>query len=177
MTPEQEEKFKAWIKRIKWGDIANSCKTAWIACLEANGIGEDVKGKDDEAAAPQWVIDMMRTGKPVRCRVWDEDEKGGGESLVDGYCLCSGGGEYRYEDTMGTPWKHAEPIPAWKPKEGEAVFVVRGEDTDVSVCRFSHIDEKGIWRVVTVKGQEQGFTDSLVKPFDASKIGKPWSEV
>lgn len=70
-----------------------------------------------------------------------------------------------------------KPVPAWVPKVGEAVFVVRGTDVDVSVCRFSHVDEHGIWRVVTVKGQEQGFTDSLVKPFHPDHIGKPWGEI
>ena len=172
MIPEQEGKFKAWIKRIKWGDIANSCKTAWIACLEANGIGEDVKGKDDEAAAPQWVIDMMRTGKPVRCRVWDEDEKGGGESLVDGYCLCSGGGEYRYEDTMGTPWKHAEPIPAWKPKDGESVLFCDDDNHGRAMAGFIRngiLYARGLMCADWEKREK-------VKPFDASKIGKPWSE-
>ena len=69
------------------------------------------------------------------------------------------------------------PTSQWSPQIGEAVFIVRGDDIDVSVCRFSHIDEHGIWRVVTVKGQEQGFTASLVKPFDQSKIGLPWSQI
>jgi hypothetical protein len=67
--------------------------------------------------------------------------------------------------------------PKWTPKVGDAVFIVRGNDTDVSVVRFSHVDEHGIYRVTTAKGQIQGFMPSLVKPFDPAYIGKPWSEI
>lgn len=79
--------------------------------------------------------------------------------------------DFRFVDNI------IRPTPSWHPKEGEAVFIVRGDNTDVSVVRFSHIDQHGIWRVITVKGQEQGFTPSLVKPFDPAKIGKPWEEI
>ena len=167
MTPEQEEKFKAWIKRIKWGDIANSCKTAWIACLEANGIGEDVKGKDDEAAAPQWVIDMIRTGNPVRCKVWNGPEYTGDTTFIDGYRI---GAQYPFLGVQR--WQYAEPIPAWKPKDGESVLFCDDDNHGRAMAGFIRngiLYARGLMCADWEKREK-------VKPFDASKIGKPWSE-
>lgn len=67
------------------------------------------------------------------------------------------------------------PVPAWVPKVGDPVFAVFGESTE---CRFSVARYEGNGRVTWPNGRlsEVGEVDRC-KPFDASKIGKPWSEI
>lgn len=167
MDEKQKSKFLTWCeKRGFVHDNEEALRTmvgmGWQACLDANGIGEVPPGRDK----PDIPEGLYRIGEEVEARgsgnLWYSGKIG---VVID---------KTRYGEFDNIEVRRK---PAWTPKVDEPVFIVRGGDSDVSVCKFSHVDEHEIWRVITVKGQEQGFTASLVKPFDASKIGRPWSEI
>lgn len=175
MTKKKEEKRERMISKAFRERVASipmpayhiqEYRDGWIDCLDANGISDTT-----ESAAPAWVIDMMRTGKPVRCKVWDDDAGAGQHSAVDGYCLCTGGREYRYEDTDGTPWKHAEPIHAWKPKDGEAVLTRVFDKAEVGAFKDGHICIRDTKHRIEEVGMD------AIKPFNYSNVGRPWSEI
>lgn len=66
----------------------------------------------------------------------------------------------------------------WTPKEGDAVFT-RDIHGDVIVCRIVSID-KGMHELDWF-GKSSGLTSKcaigLIKPFNPSAIGKPWSDI
>jgi len=185
MTPEKEEKFEENKKRstldvisniIKYEAIENAGGVGWaehaakaiLEWLEANGIGFT------ESSAPAWVIYMMRTGKPVRCEVANDEEELERKCYVTGYDIKA---VDSFSDEYGTTWKYARPIPAWKPQDGEAVFFQC--DTVGHVGRvIENIVNDGFYYGLRASDGEY-LTRSIagVKPFDASKIGKPWSEI
>ena len=165
MTPEQEEKCVKFWGSSKANNISlETCRRVWRACLEANGIGEDVKGKDDGSAAPQWVIDMIRTGKPVWCRVWD-DEYEGEVRVIQGYILDA---VYSYQDEFCVQWKYAEPIPAWKPKDGEAVLTRVMDHAEAGYVKGGYL---------YVRSHRIPMEEAECKPFDESRLGWLWSEI
>jgi hypothetical protein len=174
MNKEQEAKFEAFdaMTMPQSKNPKDDRRRIWQACCNANGINTEEPMETN--AAPEWVIEMMRMGKAVRCNVGEGELPSPIEVDIIGYRIKE---KARYRSTTGTWWEHAEPIPAWQPQDGEAVFVLKGTDWDVHVARFSHVDEYNMIRVIMREGNEHGFSRSLVKPFDASKIGKPWSEI
>ena len=61
--------------------------------------------------APEWVIEMMKTGEPVKCMVWDGENKGKRQLTVSAYGV--GGGLHYFSDAekdAGEWFEHAEPI-------------------------------------------------------------------
>lgn len=177
MNKKQEDKLEYGYLFYSDKDLREGEKSVfragYEACLESNGIGEETQ-EPSEHGAPEWVIDMIRSGKPVRCKVWDDDEKTSEIAMIDCYCMCNGGGEFRYSDVMGEPWKHAEPIPAWEPKDGEAVFARHGAGYIVGRVERVIMD---VAHIHDTEGRTFTYNVHDLKPFDASKIGKPWSEL
>jgi hypothetical protein len=99
---------------------------------------------------------LYRIGEEVEVRpysTWDETQKG---KVVVLY---------------GSLWTDSHECirrkPAWMPKENEPVFVeVNGKATI------------GVWGTGYVHvGSEPGLRFSEVKPYDPTKVGKPWNEV
>jgi hypothetical protein len=80
-----------------------------------------------------------------------------------------------YIDAHGGHWSHAEPTPAWKPQDGEAVFV-HDLNGNVLVGRIIEVGKQDA-KCIGLKGVVWELPFSAFKPFDASKIGKPWSEI
>ena len=165
MNKEQEAKFDEWYEAEgQYFTFRISAEKSWSACLDSNGIGDTTV-----SAAPEWVIDMMRTGKPVRCKVWDDGMIERDHRII-GYRVV---GEKPYIDNMSASWDHAEPISAWRPKDGEVVLYNAG--TDIA----------GIGTYI--KGRVYHGNNSFdvvrsgarLKPFngDESKIGTSWSEI
>lgn len=208
MDKKQGEKFEDFYKHTGYSLGSKSYeRIVWQACLEANGIGGDGRSMDTEQSsrivdkdkesnladsngAPEWVIDIMRTGKPVRCYVqrYSKDEGSlaftRGRFKVTGYSIHKGfraAGEWWDEaipeDKADTEkFKDKRPIPAWKPQDGEAVFVRQrdhvGAPWEIAYGTFS--DGKVYF------GRHCMSAGLLcLKPFDGdySKIGKPWSEI
>ena len=167
MTKEQEEKFENWRmdNESTYPPYNRVAREAWEACTKANGIGEDMKGKDDESVAPQWVIDMIRTGKPVRCKVWDGIEEVDKKVFVTGYDVKD---IHPFCDEYGTTWHHAEPIPAWKPKDGEAVLTPVVGRSEIGYIKGGFM---------LVRGMTIPIEQAEMKPLDVDKLGDKWSEI
>jgi hypothetical protein len=169
MNKEQEYKFEKWWGPAITGEV--QAREAWEACLTANGINTEEPVNDETTAAPEWVIEMMRTGKAVRCRAWED----GGLiffRVIVGFCFDV---EYSFYDDHGSTWKHAEPIPAWHPKDGEAVFYQC--DSIAHIGKMVTKESDGNYSIRIVNGDIAIRDPMAVKPFDASKIGQPWSEI
>lgn len=76
--------------------------------------------------APDWVIEMMKTGEPVKCMVWDDEPDFKQEGTVSAFSV-SDSAELKYfvdDDHAGEWFEHAEPIkpPTVRPfRTGEEV--------------------------------------------------------
>ena len=69
------------------------------------------------------------------------------------------------------------PIPAWVPRVGDAVFAV-GANCAHGPKVAKVLKQNGKWFNVQFTDRDTGEYDiGHLKPFDASKIGKPWSEI
>ena len=69
--------------------------------------------------------------------------------------------------------------PVWTPKEGEAVFArsLNHSDNLGLVGRVTHYRGNFLWEVVYFNSSIGVWDLKDLKPFNASKIGKPWSEI
>jgi hypothetical protein len=174
VTPEQNNTRDRYLLEHYSNNWTGSWFQGWEDCLRANGI--NTEDPMETNGAPEWVIEMFRTGKPIACRVCDANGKGK-DAYIMGYTV----GAFPYRDTSGTHWEHAEPIPAWTPKEGEAVFALDGRDRiHVGKITTTHPlgwDEEYRYGVTCQDGEYSLWRFNNLKPFDASKIGKPWSEL
>ena len=67
----------------------------------------------------------------------------------------------------------------WTPKEGEAVFARSMSTADglSIVGRVTHYRGNFLWEVVYFNSNTGVWDLKDLKPFNASKIGKPWSEI
>jgi hypothetical protein len=118
--------------------------------------------------APDWVIEMMKTGEPVRCKCRADNQANYEELMVCGYDISPGA---KYRTIGGRWWPHAEPLPKWQPKDGEAVLFgcsFMGKSTYAGV----YFDG-----VVYFRDGNMAAADCTFIPFNASQAGKPWSEV
>ena len=97
MTPEQEEKFEAWW----YGYTRKTGMEVWQACLEANGIGEDVG--DDR---------RFRIGEAIEFLL--DNQEGWKRGHVG--IIRPGMAEPNFNDYRR--------IPAFVPKDGEAVLTL-----------------------------------------------------
>ena len=132
-------------------------------------------------SAPDWVIEMMKTGKPVKCIV-----NGKYEDVITGYDIVSRN-PYKsckrwLSESLGreqqdeTYYNTAKPITEWKPQIGDAVFA--NYQTRVFIGTIIHNEYPFIaWKVKEQSGRIYSYGKADIKPFDASKIGKPWSEI
>lgn len=68
-------------------------------------------------------------------------------------------------------------IPAWKPKEGEAVFLFTGHENRVHVGVFAGFEVDGRYKVITQSGECARTNARCIKPFSTDKISKPWEEI
>jgi len=168
MNKEQEAKFEKWYCNPNYRFISQDVARAlWDLAHTVESI--NTEEPMETPAAPEWVIDMMLRGKPVRCKVWDGENDDPQDVLIVGYVLSS----CIYYDDQERSWKHAEPLPYWKPKEGEAVLYCGPDERAVAGVYSAgpifecvhHSNMNGMARL------------SWMRPFDASKIGKPWSEI
>jgi hypothetical protein len=66
--------------------------------------------------------------------------------------------------------------PAWEPKDEEAVFALGKNGVTYDVVRVRNTCE-GVVYIVASSGYVHEVTPGSLKPFDASKIGLPWSEL
>ena len=66
-------------------------------------------------------------------------------------------------------------IPAWTPKEGEAVFYLAGGT--IRVGKIMAIGINGHTAVRGASGVDASVRNIDIKTFDAEKIGKPWEEI
>lgn len=171
MKKEQEAKFEKYFisPSPHFNSLEDHERWVWDACCRANGIGED-PCEPSEHGAPEWVIKMIRAGKPVRCKVSNDEGIPDDEVFITGYDIKS---SRPYCDKNENTWKYAEPISAWKPKDGEAVLY---NNTGIAL--------PGVyWGGSIMHGV--GSTTPMMNtpitqiciPYDESKRGNPWSEI
>lgn len=199
MNKGQEEKLNDAYRKRNFNFLTsisslNYWKEAWQACLEANKIESteqafatdaerddwirlhvepSLSSRSKPSAVPPWVMEMFRTGKPVRCTVWD-DPNVGHDRLVNGYHK---GASHPFM-TEGVAsrgyWKHAEPIPVpkWVPKEGEPCLFCDDDGRGMAGFIYNgHLYARGLMWADWKKNP------SDVKPFDPAKIGLPWDQI
>lgn len=65
----------------------------------------------------------------------------------------------------------------WEPSENEFVLIPRNTSEYGEVVKVSHIDERGMYIVITQSGQEQGFTKNRIKPCNEETYGKKWNDI
>jgi hypothetical protein len=178
MNKEQEGKYRDFINRLPRG--ACGMVDIWKGCCKANGINTEEPMETN--GAPEWVIEIMRTGKSVRCKVWDGHIKYGfGYAYITGYDINEFASFIGYSDNENESgsydrWIHAVPILAWTPKEGEAVFCF-GDKTGITIEKVRMVADNLVW-TINLKGEASRSWDyDRVKPFDASNIGKTWSDI
>lgn len=164
MDKVQEEKFAyKWEyykgKQLEEGS-KNIFKAGFEACLEANGI-------TGEQRIPEGYY---KPGEIIEIR-----DKGSNGDFMSAQIVILN------RDAILVNHNRIEVrrIPAWTPKEGEAVFALYGDR--VLVARVLSVNGDGLTidydgRVCLHKVSYRGNT-IFAKPFDASKIGKPWSEI
>lgn len=179
MNKKQEAKFEAlWSQDITYGENDKPVARCYYEAglRDANGIVEEpMRSMQSESypkdnSAPEWVIDMIRTGNPVQCKVWDDCKEHASYDDISGYDLSS---NYPFKGE-NQEWKHAEPIHAWKPKDGEAVFIRTGRSDNIGQV----ISGDGeTYKILRQDGTTERWALSSLKPFDASKISNPWSEI
>lgn len=117
--------------------------------LEANGIGED----------PRIPEGYFKPGERVECRTDVSDWE-------DGIIIA------RARTVITEVPSHVRRIPAWKPKDGEAVlFRMRHDISGPGVAS----SDTEVWDFTVERWPVKMKCE--MKPFDASKIGKPWSEI
>lgn len=76
---------------------------------------------------------------------------------------------------VGYVHKDVRRIPAWEPKDGEAVFA-KNRDGSTSVARCLEVDNDFVI-IKLQNGAIGGWIHEHIKPFDPAKIGQPWDEV
>lgn len=130
--------------------------------------------RNNNHPAPDWVIEMMKTGKPVKCMV--RTDIGDKEIDIVGYSVSP---REKYIATNGAEYTYAEPVTEWKPKQGDVVFANiwhGGTEMKVHKVVIQEINDTNVecfeTTPMTVK-----VSRSSIKPFDASKIGNPWDEI
>lgn len=74
------------------------------------------------------------------------------------------------------------PVPTWVPKVGDAVFALDTNQTTVIVAIVKEIKNQhdaiiDYFGRICVHAVSFSGSKIFCKPFDASKIGKPWSEI
>jgi len=77
-------------------------------------------------------------------------------------------------------WRFAEPITEWKPQIGDAVFAryKNKEDRYITVTgRVYKIRDDWWYHIKCVDDFNVLTGMEHIKPFNASKIGKPWGEI
>lgn len=133
-------------------------KAGYEACLEANGIGEETKDKVELILAE--TLEAFAYSVTRFSHVFNESMKKGIERANE---------ESR--------------IPAWVPKDGEAVlFELFGPHShDDTMVFVDTVGMAGVWSNGMVYYAGKSFNPIemhiSIKPFDASAIGKPWSEI
>lgn len=181
MNKTQEEKFEKWFLQ---GDLLEDRRialNAWQACLEANGIGEDY-------SKPPKAPCGHDADKPCDCELNREEPR-----IPEGYFKIGEKLRFRKkgreEWSNGTVYIHAQlasesywgddieaiRIPSWNPKDGEAVFVNLIEG--IQVAKVLSADDGNVVQVLFSQGERRAVELARLKPLDASKIGKPWSEI
>lgn len=171
MDKTQEEKFEEWYDRDRHFLNKEVMKSVWEACLEANGIGEDYSNPPNKPCGHE-------SDKPCDCELNREEPR-----IPDGYFKI---GEKIECKTRIHDWQegvvvatckslqtelpeHVRRIPAWVPKDGEAVLYHHPKGISVA----------GVYSDGRVYYDETYGAASKedMRPFNASKIGKPWSEI
>jgi hypothetical protein len=173
MNKEQEGKTATFedIKAFLIGK-SNLYKSEYIqaAIVMLRKMFQDMPTEEpmETTAAPEWVIEMMRTGKEVRCKVWDTNKSNKAEHLIIGYLTNY---PLPYFCDQGTAWKHAEPISSWQPKDGDAVIYRTGIGNTAS----------GIFKRGRIYSGENSYDaeNARMLPFEnnESKVGHTWSEI
>lgn len=222
MDKTQKEKCNHAIGRLfsnkkMYADSQNDCYFIWQACLEANGIGEDLS--DDLKENPFYNTDLgepYEAGKEFKksieniayglakmSREITESIEAGQlraeeePRIPEGYFKIGEAGQGKTDEgwtrahvcaiadlkngfTIITKPEDFRPIPAWKPKADEAVFALDDKGR-VHVAAIRNIDENAtdgyVYGVLCQDGDYSLWRLRNLKPFDASKIGKPWSEI
>jgi hypothetical protein len=136
----------------------------------STGYGVD---KETKHSAPDWVIEMMKTGKPVKCNVQNNIYKSI-ENIV-GYDIKN----KLYIAENGLKWINAEPITEWKPQIGEAVFArYKGlEGKYITVIGRVYKIKDDWYHIKSVDDFNVFTVIAYIKPFNASSIGKKWEEI
>lgn len=182
MNKEQNDKFEAWWNGPQdEGMVKISSFVGWAACLEANGIGEDGRRMDTEHGSR--IVDKSRESNLAEAipegyfKIGEEVEMKAGDEWVKGRVWATN----KLDDfpspmtaSMSKP-ELVRRIPAWKPKDGEAVFVNLIEG--IQVAKVLSADDGNVVQVLFSQGEKRAVELARLKPLDASKIGKPWSEI
>ena len=169
--PRKEEAFKRVqesLKKVKnkTVDITIFSNRGWFgagweACLKANALPLP----PPELKIPEGYY---KPGEKVQIREGQDE-----------WQSCEIG--FVYKNNAGQKYRSSFEIlrkPAWTPKEGEAVFV-RGANT-VFIGRIEILPDYRHTKAFYVRlasGDGWAAPVEHLKPFDASKIGKPWSEI
>lgn len=165
MNEVQDALFKKWFDKCYWTDRSFRRETsiwprrAWEACLKANNI----EGR------PEIPEGYFKIGEEVEIQV---------ENPHGDTCWVSGTvGAVPYADPFPSICvlkpKEVRRAPAWKPKEGEAVFVYRVAPEVVSVCNVY----RDSFDAVSLSGGQNTYDFAEAKPFDPKKIGWSWEAI
>lgn len=155
LSKEQKEKCGEFLRNVVYKEYRNHEESeynlvlnTWMHCLEANGLD-----------SPNVVtIDLGTLDWPV----W-------AKSITISFVNKDSKGDITWRGDVIK--EYARPAPEWQPKDGEPVlFWNRG---------VSGLAEAGIYSADKILACDKTyvFLPNLAKPFDASKIGKPWSEI
>lgn len=157
MNKTHGEKFEdLWSQDLTFGENDKPVAKAFFEAglREANGIGEE----------PRIPEGYFKIGEKAECFTRGEWQEGQIVFIADHGSIHPEKGEKIM----------VRRIPAWKPKELEPVFATHGNSYIVGRV------EKVIADVAHVHDTEgRTFTYNVrdLKPFDSSKIGRPWSEI
>jgi len=181
LNNEHEAKLeKFWHSSSANNLSLNKCRVVYEYITAQNGINTEEPVKEQPfsdltlgtpriwkdktyPAAPEWVIEMMMTGKSVRCKCWDDCKGHASYEDITGYDLSS---NYPFiGENQG--WKHAEPTPEWDPKDGENVLWNNAGTSTLGYYEKGKVWNDTVYRPVGTL---------LLKPFsgDVADIGKPW---
>ena len=162
MTAEQEGKFAAWYKEYGTFQTYEVSRNAWQACLEANSV----------EAAPVVPEGYFRIGEEVdfRCK------KSAPFTQATVELVSERGNTFSFGHMAELEVRRRS---AWEPKNGEAVFALDYKDR-VHVAIIEKIEPRDDGHDYGVRCQDGEYSlwkRNNLKPFDASKIGLPWSEL
>lgn len=152
MDKTQEEKFQKWFGSAATLDrrFSETARSAWDACLEANVIG-------GEPRIPDWYF---KIGEDV------EVQGDSGQWNKASIGLIYGEQSKKYSENA-----NIRRIAAWKPKEGEVVLVRVFDVAEIGYVKEGFLWYRGDKCLVVSVGTDE------VKPFDAYKVGKLWSDI